>query len=105
MFKVGLGALCDLVFVKIYSFQILSIVVEGFLEDDYEEDRGNMVIFMTLTAEPAYAVTALMKVYCFEKAAGRKFNLLPECQSLLEELFASHSSDLQQRFRSGTSRH
>lgn len=45
----------------------------------------------------AYAVTALMKVYCFEKAAGRKFNLLPECQSLLEELFASHSSDLQQR--------
>lgn len=45
----------------------------------------------------AYAVSALMKVYCFEKAAGRKFNLLPECQSLLEELSASHSSDLQQR--------
>lgn len=45
----------------------------------------------------AYAVTALMKVYSFEKAAGRKFSLLPECQSLLEELFASHSSDLQQR--------
>ncbi|KAI3692141.1 hypothetical protein L6452_31950 [Arctium lappa] len=45
----------------------------------------------------AYAVTALMKVYSFEKAAGRKFNLLPECQSLLEELSASHSSDLQQR--------
>ncbi|KAI3703535.1 hypothetical protein L1987_73677 [Smallanthus sonchifolius] len=45
----------------------------------------------------AYAVTALMKVYCFEKAAGRKTSLLPECQSLLEELSASHSSDLQQR--------
>ncbi|KAM0070155.1 putative adaptor protein complex AP-4, epsilon subunit [Helianthus debilis subsp. tardiflorus] len=45
----------------------------------------------------AYAVTALMKVYCFEKAAGRKASLLPECQSLLEELSASHSSDLQQR--------
>ncbi|KAK9067866.1 hypothetical protein SSX86_011977 [Deinandra increscens subsp. villosa] len=45
----------------------------------------------------AYAVTALMKVYCFEKAAGRKMSLLPECQSLLEELSASHSSDLQQR--------
>nr|GEW37236.1 AP-4 complex subunit epsilon [Tanacetum cinerariifolium] len=44
----------------------------------------------------AYAVTALMKVYSFEQAAGRKFSLLPECQSLLEELFASHSSDLQQ---------
>ncbi|KAF5815696.1 putative adaptor protein complex AP-4, epsilon subunit [Helianthus annuus] len=45
----------------------------------------------------AYAVTALMKVYCFEKAAGRKTSLLPECQSLLEELSASHSADLQQR--------
>ncbi|KAL8259890.1 hypothetical protein R6Q59_027843 [Mikania micrantha] len=45
----------------------------------------------------AYAVTALMKVYCFEKAAGRKSSLLPECQTLLEELSASHSSDLQQR--------
>ncbi|KAI3804551.1 hypothetical protein L1987_26184 [Smallanthus sonchifolius] len=45
----------------------------------------------------AYAVTALMKVYCFEKAAGRKASLLPECQSLLEVLSASHSSDLQQR--------
>nr|XP_043628124.1 AP-4 complex subunit epsilon [Erigeron canadensis] len=45
----------------------------------------------------AYAVTALMKVYSFEKAARRKFSLLPECQSLLEELSASHSSDLQQR--------
>ncbi|XP_071730558.1 AP-4 complex subunit epsilon-like [Rutidosis leptorrhynchoides] len=45
----------------------------------------------------AYAVTALMKVYSFEIAAGRKFSLLPECHSLLEELFASHSSDLQQR--------
>ncbi|KAK1430733.1 hypothetical protein QVD17_13686 [Tagetes erecta] len=44
-----------------------------------------------------YAVTALMKVYCFERAAGRKTSLLPECQSLLEELSASHSSDLQQR--------
>ncbi|XP_076955827.1 AP-4 complex subunit epsilon-like [Bidens hawaiensis] len=48
-------------------------------------------------AVKAYAVTALMKVYCFEKAAGRKTSLLPECQSLLEELSASHSTDLQQR--------
>ncbi|KAL7597385.1 hypothetical protein Lser_V15G30019 [Lactuca serriola] len=45
----------------------------------------------------AYAVSALMKVYCFEKAAGRKFDLLPECHTLLEEMSASHSSDLQQR--------
>ncbi|XP_076933880.1 AP-4 complex subunit epsilon-like [Bidens hawaiensis] len=48
-------------------------------------------------AVKAYVVTALMKVYCFEKAAGRKTSLLPECQSLLEELSASHSTDLQQR--------
>ncbi|XP_057523867.1 AP-4 complex subunit epsilon-like, partial [Amaranthus tricolor] len=45
----------------------------------------------------AYALTALMKIYAFEKAAGRKVDMLPECQSLIEELSASHSTDLQQR--------
>ncbi|KAL4348291.1 hypothetical protein GQ457_17G019540 [Hibiscus cannabinus] len=45
----------------------------------------------------AYAVTALMKTYAFEIAAGRKVDMLPECQSLMEELLASHSTDLQQR--------
>ncbi|OMO93679.1 hypothetical protein COLO4_16747 [Corchorus olitorius] len=45
----------------------------------------------------AYAVTALMKIYAFEIAAGRKIDMLPECQSLIEELLASHSTDLQQR--------
>ncbi|KAL6985573.1 hypothetical protein U1Q18_018949 [Sarracenia purpurea var. burkii] len=45
----------------------------------------------------AYAVTALMKIYAFEVAAGRKVGMLPECQSLIEELLASHSTDLQQR--------
>uniref|UniRef100_A0A2P2MR77 Clathrin/coatomer adaptor adaptin-like N-terminal domain-containing protein n=1 Tax=Rhizophora mucronata TaxID=61149 RepID=A0A2P2MR77_RHIMU len=45
----------------------------------------------------AYAVTALMKIYAFEIAAGRKVDLLTECQSLIEELSASHSTDLQQR--------
>ncbi|XP_050235404.1 AP-4 complex subunit epsilon [Mercurialis annua] len=45
----------------------------------------------------AYAVTALMKIYAFEIAAGRKVDILPECQSLIEELSASHSTDLQQR--------
>ncbi|CAA2970369.1 AP-4 complex subunit epsilon [Olea europaea subsp. europaea] len=45
----------------------------------------------------AYAVTALGKIYSFEIAAGRKVNLLPECESLIEELLASHSTDLQQR--------
>ncbi|KAL2517322.1 AP-4 complex subunit epsilon [Abeliophyllum distichum] len=45
----------------------------------------------------AYAVTALMKIYSFEIAAGRKVDMLPECQSLVEELLASHSTDLQQR--------
>lgn len=45
----------------------------------------------------AYAVTALMKIYAFEIAAGRKVDMLDECQSLVEELSASHSTDLQQR--------
>ncbi|XP_044467959.1 AP-4 complex subunit epsilon-like [Mangifera indica] len=45
----------------------------------------------------AYAITALMKIYAFEIAARRKVDMLPECQSLIEELLASHSTDLQQR--------
>ncbi|XP_019421450.1 PREDICTED: AP-4 complex subunit epsilon-like isoform X4 [Lupinus angustifolius] len=45
----------------------------------------------------AYAISALMKIYAFEVAAGRKVDMLPECQSLIEELLASHSTDLQQR--------
>ncbi|XP_057963942.1 AP-4 complex subunit epsilon [Malania oleifera] len=45
----------------------------------------------------AYAVTAIMKNYAFEIAAGRKVDMLPECQSFIEELSASHSTDLQQR--------
>ncbi|KAG2269570.1 hypothetical protein Bca52824_064125 [Brassica carinata] len=44
-----------------------------------------------------YAVSALMKIYAFEIACGRKVDVLPECQSLIEELLASHSTDLQQR--------
>lgn len=44
----------------------------------------------------AYAVTALMKIYAFEIAAGRKVDMLPEYQSFIEELSASHSTDLQQ---------
>ncbi|XP_045786118.1 AP-4 complex subunit epsilon [Trifolium pratense] len=45
----------------------------------------------------AYAITALTKIYAFEIAAGRKVDMLSECQSLVEELLASHSTDLQQR--------
>ncbi|XP_027359946.1 AP-4 complex subunit epsilon-like [Abrus precatorius] len=46
----------------------------------------------------AYGISALMKIYAFEVATGRKVdNILPECQSLIEELLASHSTDLQQR--------
>ncbi|RWR74631.1 AP-4 complex subunit epsilon [Cinnamomum micranthum f. kanehirae] len=45
----------------------------------------------------AYAVTAIMKICAFEISAGRKVELLPECQSLIDELSASHSTDLQQR--------
>lgn len=44
-----------------------------------------------------YAVTAIMKIYAFEISAGRKVDLLPECQSVIDELSASHSTDLQQR--------
>ncbi|XP_054824029.1 AP-4 complex subunit epsilon-like [Prosopis cineraria] len=45
----------------------------------------------------AYATSALMKIYAFEVTAGRKVDLLPECQTLIEEMLASHSTDLQQR--------
>ncbi|KAI3914183.1 hypothetical protein MKW92_002776 [Papaver armeniacum] len=45
----------------------------------------------------AYAVSAIMKVSAFEIAAGRRVEMLPECQSLIDELSASHSTDLQQR--------
>ncbi|KAK4748751.1 hypothetical protein SAY87_015337 [Trapa incisa] len=45
----------------------------------------------------AYAITALMKIYAIEIAAGRRLDILPECQTLIEELAASHSTDLQQR--------
>ncbi|KAL8521481.1 hypothetical protein ACS0TY_011846 [Phlomoides rotata] len=45
----------------------------------------------------AYAVMALMKIYSFEIAAGRIVDILPECQSLIDEMLASHSTDLQQR--------
>ncbi|VFQ63171.1 unnamed protein product [Cuscuta campestris] len=45
----------------------------------------------------AYAISALTKIYSFELAAGRKIDMLPECQSFVEELLASHSTDLQQR--------
>ncbi|KAL7159671.1 hypothetical protein ABFS83_01G043600 [Erythranthe nasuta] len=45
----------------------------------------------------AYAVTALLKIYSFEIAAGRTVDILSECQSLIEELLASNSTDLQQR--------
>nr|GMD94408.1 AP-4 complex subunit epsilon [Ipomoea batatas] len=45
----------------------------------------------------AYAISALTKIYSFEIAAGRKIDILSECQSFIEELLASHSTDLQQR--------
>ncbi|KAF9606195.1 hypothetical protein IFM89_023650 [Coptis chinensis] len=44
-----------------------------------------------------YAVTAILKVCAFEIAAGRRVELLAECQSLIDELSTSHSTDLQQR--------
>lgn len=48
-------------------------------------------------AVKAYAITGIMKICAFEVAAGRKVEMLSECLSLIEELSASHSTDLQQR--------
>ncbi|KAL9263584.1 AP-4 complex subunit epsilon-like protein [Drosera capensis] len=45
----------------------------------------------------AYAITALLKIFAFEKARGKQIDVLPECQTLTEDLLASHSTDLQQR--------
>ncbi|XP_068655490.1 AP-4 complex subunit epsilon [Aristolochia californica] len=45
----------------------------------------------------AYAITAIMKIHAFEIAEGRNVELLPECQSFIDELLASNSTDLQQR--------
>nr|CAB3479229.1 unnamed protein product [Digitaria exilis] len=45
----------------------------------------------------AYAISAILKIFAFEIALGRKVDMLPECQTLLDELSASHSTDLQQR--------
>ncbi|KAJ8510581.1 hypothetical protein OPV22_001015 [Ensete ventricosum] len=45
----------------------------------------------------AYAISAIMKICAFEIAEGRKVEMLPECQSLIDELSTSHSTDLQQR--------
>lgn len=45
----------------------------------------------------AYAITALLKIFAFEMAGGKQIDMLPECQTLIEDLLASHSTDLQQR--------
>lgn len=44
-----------------------------------------------------YAVSAILKIFAFEIAVGRKSDMLPEFQSLVDELSSSHSTDLQQR--------
>ncbi|CAO2181945.1 unnamed protein product [Urochloa humidicola] len=45
----------------------------------------------------AYAISAILKIFAFEIALGRRIDMLPECQTLVDELSASHSTDLQQR--------
>jgi AP-4 complex subunit epsilon-1 len=45
----------------------------------------------------AYAISGILKIFAFEIALGRKIDMLPECQTLVDELSASHSTDLQQR--------
>eukprot|EP00250_Pteridium_aquilinum_P009548 c18743_g1_i1 orf=243-3203(+) len=44
-----------------------------------------------------YAVAAITKICSFEIAAGKRVQLIPECQAFIDELSASHSTDLQQR--------
>ncbi|KAG0630461.1 hypothetical protein M758_1G179700 [Ceratodon purpureus] len=49
------------------------------------------------TVVKGYAITAITKICAFEIAAGRQVQLLPECRSFMDDLLASHSTDLQQR--------
>eukprot|EP00271_Cylindrocystis_brebissonii_P016774 TRINITY_DN4125_c0_g1_i1.p1 TRINITY_DN4125_c0_g1~~TRINITY_DN4125_c0_g1_i1.p1 ORF type:complete len:1046 (-),score=195.55 TRINITY_DN4125_c0_g1_i1:795-3932(-) len=44
-----------------------------------------------------YAITAITKVVSFQIASGQPWKLMPEARSLVEEMLASHSTDLQQR--------
>lgn len=44
-----------------------------------------------------YVISAITKLVAFEIGAGRRLKLMPEARSLIEELSASHSTDLQQR--------
>ncbi|RYQ81325.1 hypothetical protein Ahy_Scaffold1g107287 isoform C [Arachis hypogaea] len=98
----------DLVNIKV-AHNLMRLIAEGFGEDDDATDsqlRSSAVeSYLRIIGEPklpsmflqAYAISALMKIYAFEVAAGRKVDMLPECQSFIEELLASHSTDLQQR--------
>eukprot|EP00249_Psilotum_nudum_P022263 c28444_g1_i1 orf=707-3676(+) len=49
------------------------------------------------TVVKGYAITAITKICAFEIAAGRRAEIIPECQGFMDELSASHSTDLQQR--------
>jgi AP-4 complex subunit epsilon-1 len=44
-----------------------------------------------------YSITAITKICAFEISAGRQVDLIPECRTFIEDLLASHSTDLQQR--------
>ncbi|KAL3689733.1 hypothetical protein R1sor_016042 [Riccia sorocarpa] len=48
-------------------------------------------------AVKGYAITAITKICAFEISAGRRVQLPPEGRAVVEELSASHSTDLQQR--------
>ncbi|BBN08260.1 AP-4 complex subunit epsilon-1 [Marchantia polymorpha subsp. ruderalis] len=48
-------------------------------------------------AVKGYAVTAITKICAFEISAGKRVQLLPEYRAVVDELAASHSTDLQQR--------
>ncbi|OIW10789.1 hypothetical protein TanjilG_27735 [Lupinus angustifolius] len=98
----------DLVNIKV-AHNLMRLIAEGFGEGDdaaYSQLRSSAVeSYLRIVGEPklpsvflqACTISALMKIYAFEVAAGRKVDMLPECQSLIEELLASHSTDLQQR--------
>ncbi|GJM92083.1 hypothetical protein PR202_ga08511 [Eleusine coracana subsp. coracana] len=75
----------DLVNIKV-AHNLMRLIAEGFGEDDEGAD-----------SQLRSSAVSILKIIAFEIARGRKIDMLPECQTLVDELSASHSTDLQQR--------
>ncbi|CAM6082363.1 unnamed protein product [Calypogeia fissa] len=67
-----------------------AIDIIGKLCDVIEAHPGDDVV-------KGYAITAITKICAFEISVGRKVHLYPGCRAVIDELAASHSTDLQQR--------